>query len=96
MHQPDPEDGGVIVDYFEQATIMFVNICNFQEITKNLYPLQLLFVAYSFVHSFIYFYKLRDPGNTFQVYNDLFTLFDEATRAYGLEKIKTVSIDIIK
>ena len=32
----------------------------------------------------------RDEADTFNFYNEIFTRFDEATCAYGLEKIKTV------
>lgn len=34
--------------------------------------------------------KCRDEADTFNFYNEIFTQFDEATCAFGIEKIKTV------
>lgn len=37
----------------------------------------------------------RNSADTFNLYNEIFTQFDEATRSFGLEKIKTVCAFII-
>eukprot|EP00026_Physarum_polycephalum_P000403 Phypoly_transcript_00404.p1 GENE.Phypoly_transcript_00404~~Phypoly_transcript_00404.p1 ORF type:complete len:1606 (+),score=264.32 Phypoly_transcript_00404:80-4897(+) len=70
QHSASNSEGvqGAVVELFEEATMMFVNIVNLETITAGL-----------------------DEADTFNFYNEIFTQFDEATIAYGLEKIKTIN-----
>ncbi len=78
-----PYNFSSVVDYFEEATMMFVNITNLSELTASLYR------NLQRERIFVLILK-RDPGDTFNIFNEIFTQFDEATRSFHLEKIKTV------
>ncbi len=81
-----------VVDLFEEATLMFVNLTNLDAITHGLY---LHWISANFF--FFFFYHVwRDETDVFNIYNEIFTLFDEATRSFGLEKIKTVLMKKLK
>jgi hypothetical protein len=86
--------GQGVVDLFEEATIMFVNIVNLDTITANLYP-NMIQQKRNENDNEVLLTKTRDEADTFNFYNEIFTQFDEATIAFGLEKIKTVSLTFI-